>query len=254
MKVVILAGGRGTRLRGGDSVIPKPMLEIGGRPILWHIMHIYARHGHTDFLIACGFKGEIIKEYFGNFALRNCDYLVNLGDGTTEIIGNSLVNWCVGVIDTGLDTETGGRLRRLRPWLDGETFLATYGDGVGDIDIGAMLDFHRAHGKLATVTAVHPPARFGNLSIREGRVHEFREKPQAAGGWINGGFFAFEPGVLNYIDGDEVCLEREPLERLARDEELMAYCHTGFWQPMDTAREKELLEALWAGGDAPWRG
>jgi glucose-1-phosphate cytidylyltransferase len=253
MKVVILAGGRGTRLAEESSSRPKPMVEIGGKPILWHILNIYASHGFKDFLIACGYKGEIIKEYFHNFSIHYSDYVINLKDGSLKVVNSCAFDWRVGVVDTGLDTMTGGRILRLRSWIGDEPFLATYGDGLGDVDIRALVEFHEAHGKLATVTAVHPPARFGGLNLRANSVAQFSEKPQTEEGWINGGFFVFEPGVFDYLRGDDTVLEQEPLERLAADGELMAYRHTGFWQPMDTLREKQLLESLWASGKARWK-
>jgi glucose-1-phosphate cytidylyltransferase len=253
MKAVILAGGRGTRLAEETMVRPKPMVEIGGRPILWHIMSLYARHGFNDFLIACGYKGEMIKEYFHNYLVHHCDYFIDLKDGACQVISSSGLDWKVGVIDTGADTMTGGRLLRLKKWVQEETFMVTYGDGVGDVDLGALVAFHRAHGKLGTVTAVRPPARFGGLMLQGNRVVEFSEKPQTGEGWINGGFFVFEPGVLDYLRGDDTILERDPLERLAAEGQLMAFHHTGFWQPMDTLRDKQLLESLWASGEAPWK-
>jgi glucose-1-phosphate cytidylyltransferase len=253
MKVVILAGGRGTRLAEETSARPKPMVEIGGKPLLWHIMRIYAAHGHKDFFVACGYKGELIKEYFHNFYVHNNDYLIDLHDGTRKVLGSNGIDWRIGVIDTGLETMTGGRVLRLKEWLGDETFMVTYGDGVGDVDISALLAFHRAHGKLATVTAVRPPARFGGLVLAGDTVCEFSEKPQAGEGWINGGFFVFEPAVLSYVTGDDTILERQPLEYLAADGQLKAFRHEGFWQPMDTLREKQLLENLWAGGQAPWK-
>jgi glucose-1-phosphate cytidylyltransferase len=253
MKVVILAGGRGTRLAEETSTRPKPMVEIGGKPVLWHIMSIYAAHGFKDFLVACGYKGELVKEYFHNFYIHNSDYVIDLRDGSREVLSSNGIDWRIGVIDTGLDTNTGGRIRRLRRWLDSEPFMVAYGDGLGNVDIAALVAFHRAHGKLATVTAVRPPARFGGLVLDGDGVCTFSEKPQTGEGWINGGFFVFEPGVLDYIARDETALEREPLERLAESGELMAFCHTGFWQPMDTLREKQLLEAYWASGEAPWK-
>lgn len=253
MKVVILAGGRGTRLAEETSVRPKPMVEIGGKPILWHIMAIYASHGFKDFLVACGYKGEMIKEYFHNFFVHSSDYFVDLSNGSLNVVNANCVDWQIGVIDTGLDTQTGGRFLRLRKWIREETFMATYGDGVGDIDICSLVAFHRAHGKLATVTVVRPPARFGGLTLDGDDVLEFSEKPQTGEGWINGGFYVFEPGVFDYLTGDDTILEREPLERLAADQELKAFRHIGFWQPMDTLREKELLESLWTSGKAPWK-
>jgi glucose-1-phosphate cytidylyltransferase len=253
MKIVILAGGRGTRLSEETVARPKPMVEIGGKPILWHIMNIYASYGYKDFLVACGYKGEMIKDYFHNFFIRNSDYIVDLRDGSLNVVNGSGLDWRIGVIDTGLDTMTGGRILRLNKWIGKETFMVTYGDGLGDIDIRSLVAFHQAHGRLATVTGVRPPARFGGLILNGDAVCEFSEKPQTGEGWINGGFFVFEPGVLGYMTGDETILEREPLERLAAGKQLMAFCHGGFWQPMDTLRDKELLESLWASGKAPWK-
>ena len=253
MHVVILAGGRGTRLSEETGIRPKPMVEIGGRPILWHLMSYFASYGHRDFLVACGYRGEMIKEYFRNVTAHESDFVVDLRDGTTTTLRESQLDWRVGLVATGLDTMTGGRIRRMAPHLGGNRFFCTYGDGLSDVDLAALLAFHERHGKLATVTAVRPPARFGGLSIDGDQVQEFTEKPQAEGGWINGGFFVFEPRVLDYIDGDATILERDPLERLARDGELMAYRHPGFFQPMDTMRERDLLETLWAAGRAPWR-
>lgn len=253
MQVVLLAGGFGTRLSEETMKIPKPMIEIGGKPILWHIMNIYASHGHSDFLIACGYKGEYIKRYFRDFFLHNSDFFLNLKDGAQNIVNTSSPDWRVGLIDTGLNTMTGGRLLRLKEWIGTSTFMATYGDGVGNVDVGALVSFHRSHGKAATITAVRPPARFGALILKGDRVATFSEKPQTGEGWINGGFFVFEPNVLGYIDGDQSVLEQETLERLAGDGQLMAYRHEGFWQPMDTLREKQLLENLWGTGMAPWK-
>ncbi|HEX9106684.1 MAG TPA: glucose-1-phosphate cytidylyltransferase [Longimicrobiales bacterium] len=253
MKVVLLAGGRGTRLAEETSVRPKPMVEIGGRPIIWHIMNIYASHGFSDFVVACGYKSEMIKEYFHSFYIHSNDYIVDLKSGSLELLNPPRLDWRIAVIDTGMDTMTGGRVARLEPWLCGERFMVTYGDGVGDVDLRRLLAFHKAHGKLATVTAVRPPARFGGLQLDCDRVTTFSEKPQTGEGWINGGFFVFEPGVLEYLGGDETILEREPLERLAAEGQLMAFRHDGFWQPMDTARERDLLEKMWASGEAPWK-
>lgn len=252
MQVVILAGGRGTRLAEETGMRPKPMVEIGGRPILWHIMSVYAAHGHTDFLVACGYKGEMIKQYFHQYAVHHSDYIVNLKTGAVEVVNPHPLDWQVGVIDTGLDTMTGGRLRRLKPYLT-DTFLCTYGDGVGNVDISQLVAFHKAHGKLATVTAVRPPARFGDLAMEGDVVRKFAEKPQTGEGWINGGFFVLEPAVLDRVESDDISLEREPLEGLAREGQLHAYRHEGFWQPMDTVREKQLLEDLWSSGRAPWK-
>ena len=239
MKVAILAGGAGTRLAEETDVRPKPMVEIGGRPILWHVMSIYARAGFREFLVASGYKGERIREYFRVAPSRE---------------DSRAADWEVEIVDTGLETMTGGRILRLRPALGEGTFLLTYGDGLADLDVRELVRFHRGHGKLATVTAVRPPSRFGALSLDGSRVREFSEKPQAGEGWINGGFFAFEPGVFDYLSGDASILEREPLERLARDGQLMAFRHAGFWQPMDTLREKRILEELWQSGRAPWAG
>ncbi len=253
MQVVILAGGVGSRLSERTDVRPKPMVEIGHHPILWHIMKIYSHHGFDDFVLACGYKGEVIKEYFHNFYVLSSDYVVNLADGTEEIRRTDAPRWRIAVVDTGLSTQTSGRLRRLASWLEGDRFMVTYGDGVADVDIRALVEFHRSHGKLATVTAVRPPARFGGLVLEGHRVSTFSEKPQAGEGWINGGFFVFERKVLDYMGGDEMPLEREPLERLAADGQLQAYLHEGFWQPMDTLREKRLLDSLWESGSAPWK-
>lgn len=253
MKTILLAGGRGTRLAEETGSRPKPMVEIGGHPILWHLMQVYAAHGCRDFVVACGYKGDQIKAYFRNLLHLSSDFTVDLATGQLDLRNASTPEWRVSVVDTGLDTMTGGRIRRLASWVGRETFMATYGDGLGNVDIGALIAFHRAHGKRATVTAVRPPARFGSLGLDGPRVREFSEKSQADTGWINGGFFVFEPEVFDYLEGDTTILEREPLERLAREGELMAYLHEGFWQPMDTLREKEQLEALWDSGAAPWR-
>lgn len=252
MKVVILAGGQGTRIAEETVIKPKPMVEIGGKPILWHIMKLYADHGFNDFLVACGYKGEIIKEYFHKIFIHNSDYVVDLKDGSLEVLNSNAVDWRIGVIDTGLETMTGGRILRLRSWLSQQRFMVTYGDGLGDIDIAALVKFHRSHGRLATVTAVRPPARFGGLALDGDAVREFSEKPQAGEGWINGGFFVFEPGVFDFLNDDATILERDPLERLAAAGELMAFRHEGFWHPMDTLRDRQLLESLWSSGKAPW--
>ena len=252
MKVVILAGGRGTRISEETAARPKPMVEIGGKPLLWHLLSIYASHGQKDFLIACGYKGEMIKEYFRNCFISSSDFVIDLKSGDVDVLNPSRIDWKVGLVDTGMDTMTGGRLKRLAPWIGGETFMLTYGDGVADIDLRGLVAFHRAHGRLASVTAVRPPARFGGLNLEDGRVREFSEKPQTESGWINGGFFVCEPTFLDYLDDDHTVLEREPLERVAAEGQLMAYRHEGFWQPMDTLREKQVLEGLFASGKAPW--
>ena len=252
MKVVILAGGFGTRLSEETVLRPKPMVEIGGRPLLWHIMKIYGEHGFKDFIVACGYKGDCIKEYFHSYTTRSNDFFIDLENGTCDVINSNGIDWRIGLIDTGLNTMTGGRLRRLRYWLKDETFMVTYGDGVGDIDINELLAFHRENGRLATVTAVRPPARFGALKLNGDSVCKFSEKSQTDEGWINGGFFVFEPEVLDYLKDDDTVLEREALENLAIDRELVAFRHYGFWQPMDTLREKQQLEALWSSGKAPW--
>jgi len=254
MRTVILAGGLGTRLPEETVARPKPMVEIGGHPMLWHIMSIYAAHGFNDFVVACGYKGEQIKEYFSHFLFHGSDVCIELKDGKVALSNNRAPDWRVALIDTGLSTQTGGRVRRAGLWMKNtETFMMTYGDGVGNIDIRKLLDFHRAHGKLCTITAVRPPARFGGLTFDGDRVVNFVEKPQVGEGWINGGFMVLEPGVLDYIKGDEVAFEREPMERLAADRQLFAYRHEGFWQPMDNIREKQILESLWQSGQAPWK-
>jgi glucose-1-phosphate cytidylyltransferase len=253
MKVLLLAGGVGSRLSEETTAKPKPMVEIGGRPILWHIMSIYAAAGHRDFVIACGYRGEYIKEYFCRLTQYSSDMTVELGRGKITIEKNRAPDWRVTMVDTGSATETGGRIKRLREFVGDEPFMMTYGDGLANVDLGALVAFHRAHGKLATVTAVRPPARFGGLEFDGDRVRCFSEKPQVGEGWINGGFMVLEPKVIDYIDGDAEPFERKPLERLARDGQLMAFRHEGFWQPMDTLREKMVLERLWQAGDAPWK-
>jgi glucose-1-phosphate cytidylyltransferase len=254
MKVVILAGGRGTRLAEETTARPKPMVEIGGKPMLWHIMNMYAHHGFSNFLIACGYRGEMIKEYFRHFLLHNSDYIIDLKSGKLDTVNAGDTDWRIGVIDTGLESMTGGRILRLRTMLGAGRFMVTYGDGLGNVDLTALVAFHERHGKLATVTAVRPPSRFGGLVLDGDSVQEFSEKPQTGEGWINGGFFVLEPGVFDYLAaGDRTILEREPLERLAEERQLMAFRHAGFWQPMDTLRDKQLLESLWATGKAPWR-
>ena len=252
MKTVILAGGLGTRLAEETTVRPKPMMEIGGKPILWHIMNIYAAGGHEEFVVALGYKGEVIKDYFLNFYALNNDISVNLRLGTVAIRGGRQPNWQIHLVDTGLCTQTGGRIKRLQPLLAGETFFATYGDGLADIDVNDLLRFHRAHGKIATVTAVHPPSRFGEMLVDKDRVIQFAEKAHSTEAWISGGFFVFEPEVFDYIAGDDVALEREPMEALADDGQLLAYRLETFWQPMDTLRDKTVLEQLWQSKQGPW--
>ncbi len=255
MKVVILAGGLGTRLAEETEVRPKPMVEIGSRPILWHIMKHYAHFGNKEFFIALGYRGEVIKRYFRDLADLNGSMSLSLKDGAVQRYESHPEDWNVHLIDTGLNTMTGGRLKRLAPWLraSGETFLMTYGDGLCDIDLSDLLAFHKAHGRLATVTAVRPPARYGGIEFDGDRVAQFTEKPQVGEGWINGGFFVLEPAVLDYIAADATHWEREPLERLAQDGHLMAYKHDAFWQCMDALRDKRLLNELWDGGAAPWK-
>lgn len=255
MKAVILAGGFGSRLSEETVLRPKPMVEIGGKPILWHIMNIYAAHGVTEFIIALGYKAEIIKEYFLNFYSFNNDLSIDLASGATTIHNNgNQPEWKVHLVDTGLHTQTGGRLKRLQGWLrDGETFMFTYGDGVADLDITALLELHRSHGKLATVTTVRPPGRFGRIAFQGDRVAEFYEKHPGSEGWINGGYFVLQPKVLDYVEGDGAIWEREPIEQLARDGHLMGYRHYGFWSCMDTLKEKNFLEELWASERAPWK-
>jgi glucose-1-phosphate cytidylyltransferase len=254
-KAVILAGGLGARLSEETSLKPKPMVEIGGKPILWHVMRIYAAHGIRDFIVALGYKGELVKEYFLNFRALNGDLTVDLASGRSRVAeAEEPLDWTVQLVDTGHDTQTGGRVKRLASRLgDDETFLLTYGDGLADVDVGAAIAFHESHGKLATVTCVRPPARFGGVVFDGDRVAEFTEKPQSGEGWINGGFFVLNRRVLDRVEGDDTIWERAPLEGLARDGELMAFRHAGFFQPMDTLREKKQLEALWASGRAPWK-
>ena len=253
MKTVILAGGFGTRLAEETDVKPKPMVEIGGQPILWHIMRRYAHFGCNEFVVALGYRGELIKEYFLKLQYMRNDVSVHLENGRVQVHDGACLDWVVHLVDTGLETQTGGRLRRLERWIGGERFMMTYGDGLADIDIGGLVAFHEAHGRLATITAVRPPARFGGLTFDGNRVTEFVEKPQIGEGWINGGFFVLEPGVFRYLDSDSTPFERAPLERLAADGQLVAYHHEGFWQCMDTLRDVRTLNALWEGGRAPWR-
>ncbi len=252
MRVGILAGGVGSRLAEETELRPKPMVEIGGRPILWHIMQHYAHHGFRDFHIALGYRGDDIKKYFVEYSAIRGDLAVDLRTGGVHSRGER-PDWRVHLVETGLKTNTGGRIKRLAPHMGNETFMLTWGDGVSDIDIKKLVAFHRSHGKLATLTAVRPPARFGYLEMDGERIVEFSEKNQLKEGWINGAFFVLEPGVFEYIDGDDTLFEKEPLERLAREGQLMAYRHTGFWQCMDTLREKRILEELWQSGRAPWK-
>ncbi len=253
MKVAILAGGVGSRLSEETVIKPKPMVEIGGRPILWHIMMHYSYYGFKNFIIALGYKGEVIKKYMVDYCSLNSDLTVQLNTGKVTLHSEVTTDWTVDLVDTGIATLTGGRIKRLAPYLGDDTFMLTWGDGVSDVDLKRLLEFHRSHGKLVTLTAVHPPARFGHLELAGERIAEFSEKPQTREGWINGAFFVVEPGALDYIDSDETQWERGPLQRLADDGQLMAFKHTSFWQCMDTLRDKVLLEELWQGGKAPWK-
>lgn len=254
VKAVILAGGLGTRLGEETSVRPKPMVEIGGMPIIWHIMKIYSSHGIKDFVICLGYKGYIIKEYFQNYSLHTADVTIDLANNSVEVHRKRSEPWRITMVDTGAETMTGGRIKAIRPFLDeDEPFCLTYGDGVADIDIGALLDFHRQHGRACTITAVAPPGRFGALEFDGDRVVSFQEKPAGDGAQINGGFFVVHPSAIDRIANASSIWEREPLESLARDDQLRAYRHGGFWQPMDTLRDKLFLEDLWSGGEAPWK-
>ena len=254
MKTIILAGGFGTRLSEYTELVPKPMVEIGHKPILWHIMRLYSHFGHKDFCIALGYKAEIIKKYFSDYHLNNVDFSIDLSSGETETLNQFSENWNINLIDTGLNTMTGGRLKRLKEYIDpNQPFLMTYGDGVSNVDINKLIEFHKSHQKLVTVTAVRPPARFGELDITNGKVNSFIEKPQLDQGWINGGFFVIEPKFLEYIEGDEIMFEREPLEKATEEGELMAFEHEGFWQCMDTKRDHQFLEKLWSNDKAPWK-
>lgn len=253
MKVAILAGGFGTRLAEETEIKPKPMVEIGGRPILWHIMMHYYHYGFKHFIIALGYKGEVIKKYMVDYFSLHSNITVNFRNGEVKVHDGPKLDWTVDLVDTGIRTQTGGRIKRLAPYIGNETFMLTWGDGVADVNLHKLLEFHRSHGKLATLTAVRPPARYGYMKFDGDRIVEFTEKPQIGEGWINGAFFVLEPGVFDYIDGDSTVWEKEPLERLARDGQLMAYRHTSFWQCMDTLREKYILESLWQSGKAPWK-
>jgi glucose-1-phosphate cytidylyltransferase len=254
MKTAILAGGLGSRLAEETVIKPKPMVEIGGRPVLWHIMRHYLRYGHDEFVIAAGYKGEVIKRWVIDYSQLAGHVSVRMRAG--EVLrhdAGDVEDWSVDVVDTGASTNTGGRIKRLRPWLGDGTFMLTWGDGVSDVDLDHLLAFHRSHGRLATMTAVRPPARYGHLVTDGDQVVDFTEKPQIGEGWINGAFFVLEPGIFEYIDGDDTQWEKDPMERLAKDGQLMAYRHHGFWQCMDTVREKYILEEMWRSGHAPWR-
>ncbi|WP_322103810.1 glucose-1-phosphate cytidylyltransferase [Paraburkholderia sp. J41] len=253
MKAVILAGGLGTRLMEETIVRPKPLVEIGGKPVLWHIMKTYAANGINDFIVCVGYKGYLIKEYFANYMLHNADVTFDVARGTMEVHHNTAEPWRVTVVDTGERTMTGGRLKRVRPYIGNDDFCMTYGDGVGDIDIAALIRYHKSHGRHATVTAAQPPGRFGALNIEGDTVISFKEKPHGDGSWVNAGFFVLKPKVLDYIDDDDTLWEADPIERIARDDQLRAHFHRGFWQPMDTLRDKTLLDELWNNGTAPWK-
>jgi glucose-1-phosphate cytidylyltransferase len=253
VKAVILAGGLGTRLAEETSVRPKPMVEIGGKPILWHVMKIYSAHGVNDFVICLGYKGYLIKEYFQNYFLHMSDVTFDMAANAMHVHQRNVEPWRVTLVDTGEDTMTGGRLKRVAHHVGDEDFCMTYGDGVGDVDIGKLLAFHRQHGRLATLTATQPPGRFGALEMQGPEVVAFQEKPHGDGSWINGGFFVLSPRTLEYVKDDHTIWEREPMERLARERQLVAYEHSGFWHPMDTLRDKNLLEAHWLSGKAPWK-
>ncbi|MDB4569032.1 glucose-1-phosphate cytidylyltransferase [Akkermansiaceae bacterium] len=252
MKAVILAGGLGTRLSEETHLKPKPMVEIGGRPIIWHILKMYSSHGVNNFVICAGYKGYLIKEYFANYFLHMSDVTFDMVNNTMEVHQKNAEPWQVTIVDTGEETMTGGRIKRIAPYLDGP-FCLTYGDGVGDIDISASIEFHKKSGLLATLTGVQPPGRFGSLQLDKNRINSFIEKPVGDGSWINGGFFILDPMVIDYIAGDSIIWEREPLEKLAEDRQLGIYRHNGFWRPMDTLRDKSELEDLWEKGDAPWK-
>ena len=254
MKAVILAGGLGTRISEETHLKPKPMIEIGGKPILWHILKLYGHHGINDFVICCGYKGYVIKEYFANYFLHTSDVTFDMSDNSMSVHSQKAEPWKVTLVDTGESTLTGGRLARVRDYLDSdEPFCFTYGDGVGDVNIGELVAHHAREGRKATLTAVQPPGRFGSLAFERGRVMRFEEKPQGDGSWINGGFFVLDPSVIDLIDGDRCTWEQEPLKTLAETGQLTAYHHEGFWQPMDTLRDKKMLEDLWQRGQAPWK-
>ena len=253
MKLVILAGGLGTRISEETQLKPKPMVEIGGKPILWHIMKLYAAHGVSEFVVCLGYRGYVVKEYFANYAIHTSDVTFDLAKNSLEVHQRKTEPWRVTLVDTGDATLTGGRLKRVASYVGGEAFCMTYGDGLADVDIRKLIEFHQHAGCLATVTAVQPPGRFGALHLGASRVEGFLEKPEGDGGWINGGFFVLSPKALDYVRGDDETWERQPLERLTKDRQLAAYRHTGFWQPMDTLRDKVLLDELWQSGRAPWK-
>jgi glucose-1-phosphate cytidylyltransferase len=253
VKAVILAGGVGSRLSEETHLKPKPMIEIGGKPILWHIMKGYSTYGVNEFVICLGYKGYLIKEYFANYFLHMCDVTFDIGRNEMEVHQSTAEPWRVTLVDTGEETMTGGRLRRVLGYVDDDDFCFTYGDGVADLDINALVDFHRQRGTIATVTAVQPPGRFGAMEVKGGRILRFQEKPRGDGAWINGGFFVLSPEVGRYLDGDDTVWEQEPLRRLAEDAQLSSFRHDGFWQPMDTLRDKRQLEEIWASGEAPWK-
>lgn len=252
MRTLILAGGFGSRLSEETISKPKPMVEIGSDPILWHILKHYAHYGHEDFVIALGYRGDLIKQYFTQYAALSGDLTVHTGGGVVERGGSAVEDWTVHLVDTGTDTATGGRMRKVAHLL-GSTFMMTFGDGVSDVDLARLVDFHRSHGRLATITAVRPPARFGHVELDGDAVVEFSEKPQTGEGWINGGYMVLEPGVFDYIESDEIYFQKEPMERLADDGQLMAFRHDSFWQCMDTMRDRVMLEGLWDSGRAPWK-
>jgi glucose-1-phosphate cytidylyltransferase len=252
MKAVLLAGGLGTRISEESASRPKPMIEVGGKPIIWHIMKMYAAHGINEFIVCCGYKGYVIKEYFANYFLHQSDVTIDMATNNIEVHHKKAEPWKITLVDTGEETQTGGRLKRVADYVDGD-FCMTYGDGVGSVDLTGLLKFHVSHGKLATMTAVQPPGRFGALQLNGNKIESFVEKPQGDGGWINGGFFVLNPKVLEQISSDNTLWEQEPLRNLAKQGELQAFFHSGFWQPMDTLRDKTHLESLWASGKAPWK-
>lgn len=253
MKAVILAGGFGTRITEESTMRPKPMVEVGGRPVLWHLMKIYSHYGINDFVICCGYKGYVIKEYFSNYFLHMSDVTFDMSNGSMQVHNHKAEPWKITLVDTGEQTQTGGRLKRVRPYLDEDDFCFTYGDGLADVNLHNLLSFHAAHGADATMTAVRPPGRFGSVEIKDTAITRFVEKPAGDGGWINGGFFVLKPRVIDLIAGDGTSWESRPLESLAADGQLHAFKHEGFWQPMDTLRDKQFLEAIWGSGKAPWK-